>query len=105
MRSHSGDPVKQVFHGCKLNGNHRSIFDNGFSMKHASPNGALGKGIYFANDVDYSDRGFVYQAGYVSTILLCRVILARGKHKIQNNIQAIYDEKLCLPEYIIYYEK
>lgn len=98
---------KTLFHGTRSALNHRSIFAQGFLLEKAN-NGLLGKGIYFADDVNYSDSGYCYttviNGTRVKTILVCRVLLVSKRYKKMDNIQAIFDERFCFPEYLITYQ-
>ena len=107
-REHVNAVEKLLYHGAKCAENHKSIFDNGFLISR-SLDGLLGRGIYFADNMSYSDNGYVFSTcvgnNNIKTILLCKVLLVNGKYKKQNNIQAVYDETLCHPKYMIYYKK
>jgi len=98
---------KLLYHGTKYAENHRKIFDNGFLIKY-SQEGLLGKGIYFADNVSYSNNGYVFQTkignDLYKTILLCKVLFIPGKYKKKDYIQVIYDESLCFPLYLIHYK-
>ena len=67
----------------------------------------LGVGIYFADDVDYSDSGYCFgttiKGSEIRTIFICKVLFVPGKYLKNGNIQAIYEEDLCFPEYIVHY--
>jgi hypothetical protein len=96
-----------LFHGTRCGTNHGNILQVGFKMSFAR-NGLLGTGIYFADDVDYSDAGYCFNhvttEKIVKTIIVARVALVPGLHKKNSNIQAIYNELLCFPAYVVYYE-
>lgn len=98
---------KLLYHGAKQARNHKSIFENGFLLS-CSLHGSLGKGIYFADDISYSDSGYVFSTTigehHIRTILLCKVLFVPGSYQKSGNIQAIYDESLCYPQYLIYYK-
>lgn len=99
---------KLLFHGTSQPGAHGNIFNNGFKLDYAKY-GLLGKGIYFADDVDYSDNGFCfgtqYESTFIKTILVCKVLFIPGMYTKRDNIQAVFDDKLCFPAYIVYYTK
>jgi len=95
-----------LFHGTPQGHNHGNIFQNGFKLKYAR-NGTLGVGIYFADDVDYSDSGYCFgttiKGSEIRTIFICKVLFVPGQYIKNGNIQAIYKEDLCFPEYIVHY--
>jgi hypothetical protein len=97
---------KLLFHGTPVALNHSSILSEGFKLKYAR-HGLLGCGVYFSDNVDYSDNGYCFRTTVhgrnVRTILLCRVLLVSGKYTKDEGIQAIYDEDLCFPAYLITY--
>jgi hypothetical protein len=107
-RKHPGGKEKLLFHGTRCGENHGNIFKVGFQLRYAR-DGYLGKGIYFADDIYYSDcYGFGHRSldqGEIRTVIVAKVYLVENKFRKERNIQAIYAEEFCHPQYIVYYRK
>lgn len=117
--------LNYMFHGS-TNQAYDNIFDTGFDINFSKSTGLLGKGIYFAEDANYSD-GY---AELVSTdiaplkvMLLCRVVLGtkieQGRsgitttdaHSVRgsalqqdHDIYAVFNNFQAYPEFIVYYK-
>lgn len=95
------------FHGSS-NQNYDPILDKGFDINLAK-DGALGKGIYFAENASYSDgytRDIITDKGCVKNMLCCRVVFGKENvnfKKGHSDTYAVYSNEQCYPEYIIYY--
>jgi hypothetical protein len=103
--------IKYLFHGSNHE-NYIKIMSDGFDIT-LSRNGALGNGIYFADEAsysnDYTNRLTIQTTSnalvanmLVSNMLVCRVYL-RDDTRHQSSIHCVQDQNLGFPEYVIYY--
>lgn len=94
-----------LFHGSK-NENYVKITTGGFD-KNKSADGALGYGVYFAEDASYS-TGFAQHLTLketnktVSSMLLCKVRFS-GDTGRGHRIYCVRNDRQCYPAWIIYY--
>jgi len=122
MDNHSGSNERYLFHGSKTNA-YDLIIKDGFDHRVSNMNGALGAGIYFAQDSSTSQT-YVTRYGNQRRMLYCRVLVGvsgPGSNGIRrppnkpnstelydsvtknNTIFALFDNHQAYPEYIIYF--
>lgn len=112
--------VKYLFHGADDKA-YENILETGFDLKFALKSGALGAGIYFAEDASYSHnfgRQTKTNIGQINHILYCKVNLGhtcegqmgltgtpKGFDGVHSSFRtyALFDNFQGIPEYIIYY--
>jgi hypothetical protein len=112
--------IKYLFHGSN-NKAYDNILEKGFDLEYASPNGLLGKGIYYAHDANYSHnygRLTKTNIGKINHLLYCKVNLGKTRQGTTglleapigydavhstNNTYCVFDNYQGIPEYIIYY--
>jgi len=100
--------VRYLFHGSN-NQNYDQILASGFSLALAKETGALGPGIYFAQDASYSNA-FTYSinttAGNIKNMLVCRVVFGEIPQNTRESAKtwAVYSEEQCCPAFIVYYK-
>ena len=112
--------IQYLFHGSD-NKAYDAILETGFDLSYAKTSGALGAGIYFAEDASYSHgygRITPTTLGKINHILYCKVNMGRvceGRTGLTEapkgfdgvsggaNTYAFYHNFQGIPEYIIYY--
>jgi hypothetical protein len=99
---------KWLFHGSN-NQNYISIAKGGFDMSR-SKNGALGYGVYFAQNASYSygyTNALSCNGTIYGNILLCKVLITGADRDMKGtgaDIYCITNDRRAYPYYIIYYE-
>lgn len=105
-REDKAKSIKYLFHGSN-NDNYDNIMNNGFDITYANPFGSLGKGIYFADYLTYSNNytnNIKTEIGLVKNILLSKVSFIEGSYKKGSSIYAVFDNYDAYPEFVIYYK-
>lgn len=98
------DKIKYLFHGSGHD-NYIKIMTRGFDIN-LSKDGALGRGIYFADNASYSSSYTHFMklnnSHPVANMLICRVYL-RDDTKHSVDIHCVQHQDLGFPEYVVYY--
>lgn len=95
-----------MFHGCRTDGNERSIAFGGFQIQVCKSNrgGVLANGSWFAYAANYSDSGFVLSdANGICHIFLC--IVSTREVLLNDQVMRVVGQDCAVPLWIVTYTR